>query len=135
MAAFVWSTPPPSSSSEESDDDNVEYTPETPYITELEQSSRRTAEYEPIFNLDETPKFRASFEMPMGISPTAEAMTEIYLPDSLLDKWVRCTNVYAASLGGDKAGTSSFFGNNSVQILHKHKIRKMNFFEINYEEA
>ena len=60
MSAFQLPTPPPSSSSEESEDEVVEYTPETPYITELEPFS---AVYEPVFLLDESTKFFGIFRI------------------------------------------------------------------------
>jgi hypothetical protein len=43
------------------------------------------------------PKFKPSFELPMGIDATVTAMTEIFLSDTLLHQWVHCTNRYAAA--------------------------------------
>ena len=90
-------TPPPSSSDDD-EEEVVEYTPETPFITELQQSKQVGVDYDVVFDVNESTKFGASFEIPMAIVPTAEAMTEIYLPDVLLDKWIQCTNAYAASI-------------------------------------
>lgn len=41
--------------------------------------------------------FNPRFELPAGVNPTPAAFCEMYLPDSLLDKWVVSTNAYAAS--------------------------------------
>lgn len=89
-------TPPPSSS--DSEDTEVEYTPQTPFIVDLEYRNGREIEYEPIFRVQDMNPFGPSFEVPMGISPTAAAMTEIFLPDRVLDKWVECTNAYAEAM-------------------------------------
>jgi hypothetical protein len=87
-------TPPPSSSDEEEE----EYTPLTPWIQEVEHSYRNPVPYEPIFRVGDIPKFTPSFELPMvGIDATVTAMTEIFLPDTLLDQWVKCTNRYASA--------------------------------------
>ena len=94
MATFRLPTPPPYSST---DDEELEYTPLTPWIKEVEHSYRNSVSYEPTFRVGDMTKFGASFELPVSIDATAAAMTEIFLPDRLLDQWIKCTNAYAAS--------------------------------------
>ena len=95
-SSFRLPTPPPSSS--DSEDTEQEYTPQTPYyIVDLQYRNRRDIQYEPICLVKDMIQFGPLFEVPMGITPTAEAMTELFLPDRLLDKWVSCMNAYDAS--------------------------------------
>jgi hypothetical protein len=112
MSGFRLPTPPStsesssSSSSEEEEEDEEEeeqlpYCPSTPYFIDLEYDRRNQQEsyYQAIFNINDIPKFNPSFELPCpGVEPSAAALLELFFPDMLLDKWVQCTNAYAASL-------------------------------------
>ena len=42
-------------------------------------------------------KFNPLFELPPAVTATPAVLLELFLPDHLVDEWVKCTNEYAAS--------------------------------------
>ena len=72
------------------------YSPSTPYVIDVDYDNGSTYEYEPILK-EPTQEFGPSFQLPLSVNATPAALCELFLPDSLLDKWVSSTNHYAAS--------------------------------------
>jgi hypothetical protein len=92
---------------EEDEEEQLPYCPSTPYSIDLDYDRRdqqapsedeQESYYQAMFNINDIPKFNPSFELPPGVEPSAAALLELFFPDTLLDKWVQCTNAYAASL-------------------------------------
>ena len=69
------------------------YDPSTPYVVDVVDDNRRQQAYIPMLWKNQS-DFNPS---PAGVNPTPAALCELYLPDSLLDKWVVSTNAYASS--------------------------------------
>lgn len=77
----------------------LNYTASTPFITHLNHGGdnpNAIDPYVPIFE-GERQIFEALFLLPNGCDPSPSSVCELFLPDSLLDAWVSCTNAYAAS--------------------------------------
>ena len=83
-------------SSSTASEESIPYSPSTPYIIDLEYDNGKSYEYEALFS-KELVDFGPSFQLPQSVNATPEALCELFLPDSLLDRWVVCTNDYAAS--------------------------------------
>ena len=75
---------------------NLSHTPLTPSVIDLEYDKGRSYEYEHILK---KPKQDSgpSFHLPPSVNATPASLCELFLPDSLLDKWVVFANDYAAS--------------------------------------
>lgn len=98
-----------SSSDEEEEEEELEYCANTPWFKEVQYDhDTNFPPYKPIF-LDE-PEFHflgPSFELPPGIQPTAEVMSQMFLPDHLLQKWVDATNANIALHVAQKPRTTT----------------------------
>ncbi|KAG7352579.1 transposase IS4 [Nitzschia inconspicua] len=91
---------------EESDDSSAfselfefQYDPITPFITHLntdDEYPEQMDPYTPIFG-SEREDFDPKFQIPNGVDATVSSVLELFLPDSLLDRWVSATNAYAES--------------------------------------
>lgn len=77
------------------------YDASKPFVVELEYEDGRERVYEPVFDMEETEYppasryFKPKFVLPNNADATASTLLEAYLPDKLLDAWVKCTNDYA----------------------------------------
>jgi hypothetical protein len=65
-----------------------------PQITHLNRGRRNDPTYIPVFS-GEMNHFLACFTTPQGVAATASELYSLFLPDTLLDKWVESTNAYA----------------------------------------
>jgi hypothetical protein len=65
-------------------------------VIDLEYDSGRSGEYDPLLMEAVEAEFGPSFQLPQSVNAMPEALCELFLPDSLLVKWVMCTNDYAA---------------------------------------
>ncbi|KAG7340642.1 transposase IS4 [Nitzschia inconspicua] len=91
---------------EESDDSRsfselfeLQYDPITPFITHLntvDDDPEQMDPYTPIFG-SEREDFDPKFQIPNGVDATVSSVLDLFLPDSLLDRWVSATNAYAES--------------------------------------
>jgi hypothetical protein len=79
-----------------SSEEEQAYDPATPYVVDVVDDDRRQLTYNPLLWKNQF-DFNPSFELPAGVNGTPAALCELYLPDSLLDKWVVSTNAYASS--------------------------------------
>ena len=75
------------------------YTPLEPYVTHLKYDDGHVPPYEP-FSLPELGRCEARFELPAEVDATVEALSELFLPDHLIECIVRHTNAYAVPQGG-----------------------------------
>jgi hypothetical protein len=76
------------------------YTPLTPLITSLPYADGVERPYTPLFSLvgdngEPTGRFEPAFVLPVGVTPTAVSLQQLFFPDTLIDSIVRCTNAYA----------------------------------------
>ncbi|KAG7344372.1 transposase IS4 [Nitzschia inconspicua] len=86
---------------EESDDSSAfselfefQYDPITPFITHLntdDEDPEQMDPYTPIFG-SEREDFDPKFQIPNLVDATVSSVLELFLPDSLLDRWVSATN-------------------------------------------
>ena len=75
------------------------YTPNTPLISHMhhgDDDPEKIDPYTPIFT-GERQEFGPNFLLPTGCDHTVPAVSELFLPDNMLDGWVIATNAYAAS--------------------------------------
>jgi hypothetical protein len=99
MSGFELPESDTSSEDEDEEDDEFPYDPKTPFFVDLsyDRQPPNVKYYKPLFLIDEITKFNPSFEMPQNVDASAGTLCELFLPDRLLDKWVRATTDYAAS--------------------------------------
>lgn len=86
-----------SSSEDSSSEESFPYDPTTTYHIDVEYDLNPQPKYDPIFLIDEITKFGPSFELPNNIHPNPATLAELWLPDHLLERWVKATNDYAAA--------------------------------------
>jgi len=70
------------------------YNPSRPFVQNVAYADGSTQVYLPLQRLS-AGSFSASFALPDGIQPTAESLSELFLPDELVDSIVAATNKYA----------------------------------------
>ena len=63
----------------------------------LQQMDVRYLNSQLIFNIGDITKFNPSFELLPAVTAKPAVLLELFLPDHLLDEWVKCTNEQAAS--------------------------------------
>lgn len=74
--------------------DNNEYTPYRPYVTELEHEDGSRPAYQP-FALPQSGRFGPSYMLPEGLEATPAALSQLFLPDDLIDTIVLKTRAHA----------------------------------------
>jgi len=65
------------------------YHPSQPFVRVVRSKNK----YEPLF--ENIPKFGPRFSMPQDAACTAASLSEMFLPDAIIDKFVESTNAYA----------------------------------------
>ena len=89
----IWQPPPPQRLFDP--DDPIYYNPSEPLWQRLPYRTGPQPVFTPLFDYFHHTKFGPSFQLPHGVDATPAALLELFLPDSLLDKWVESTNMYA----------------------------------------
>lgn len=74
---------------------NDGYTPSTPFVVNVPYEDGSDPVYEPI-ELPQNERFSAAFVLPEGFKPLPASLSELFLPDSLIDLTVERTNNYLA---------------------------------------
>jgi hypothetical protein len=87
-----------SSTSKESEEETFPYCPSTTYHVDVKYDNENPQpKYALIFLIDDITKFGPSFELPSNIEPNAATLSELWLPDYLLNHWVKATTDNAAA--------------------------------------
>ena len=72
----------------------TQYTPQKPFITHLAYDDGNPVDYVPL-DLSEEARHGARFQLPAEVPSTPAAISEIFLPEHLIQTMVECTNSYA----------------------------------------
>ena len=70
------------------------YTGYQPYFYELAYNDNKERKYKP-FDIDEDYRFGPDYQLPRGIEPTIPSLSELILPDHLIDTILKQSNKYA----------------------------------------
>jgi hypothetical protein len=68
-----------------------------PNVSEIGYNDGAARPYQPVFCRDQLEFFGPSFYLPNNVEMNVASLTELFLPDDLLDDWVKSTLAYAAS--------------------------------------
>ena len=81
---------------DDADSIHDEYQTTTPFLKRVQYADGNERLYLPI-QVGERTRFGPNFMLPDAVDPSASALCELYLPDTLIDKWVKRSNSYAKS--------------------------------------